>query len=101
MDKSDVLYLVSKKLESDDYGVQRSTESKRRVFCHVDSVTANEFFEGGRNGIQAQWRFTINRFDYDDELVVEYNNTRYGVYRTYLGTNDNIDLYVENKKGVE
>lgn len=101
MDKSDVIYLISKSLSQDGYGVQQVTETKRRVFCKVDSVTANEFFEGGRNGIQAQYRMTMNRFDYNNELVIEYNNQRYGVYRTYIQKNDNIELYVEYKKGVE
>lgn len=101
MDKSDVIYLISKTLTEDEYGVQQTTEEKRQVFCRVDSVTSNEFFEGGRNGIQAQYRLTMNRFDYNDELVVEYQNKRYGVYRTFLAKNDDIELYVENKKGID
>lgn len=100
MDRSDVIYLVSKVLKEDEFGVQNAATEERQVFCHVDSVTANEFFEGGRNGIQSQYRFRINRFDYNNEQIVKYNGCYYGVYRTYIGTNDDLDLYVESKKGI-
>lgn len=100
MDRSDVIYLVSKTLKEDEFGVQNVATEERLVFCHVDSVTANEFFEGGRNGIQSQYRFRINQFDYNNEQIVKYNDRYFGVYRTYIGTNDNLDLYVESKKGI-
>jgi hypothetical protein len=77
----------------------RKTETNRQVFCRVDSVTASEFFEGGRNGLNPEYRMTMFRHDYSGEPIVEYNGQRYSVYRTYIGRDDMIELYVERKGG--
>lgn len=37
--------------------------------------------------------------DYNDEPIVEYNEKRYTVYRTYHSRTDDIELYVERKGG--
>jgi hypothetical protein len=37
--------------------------------------------------------------DYDGERLLEYNGKRYGIYRTYHGRGDQIELYVERKGG--
>lgn len=101
MDKSDVINLIKVQDVQDEQGVVHKRLSKRSVFCSVNSVSANEFFNGGRNGLNPQYQFTLNRFDYNNELLVEYNGQRYAVYRTYIGKNDNIELYVELRKGIE
>jgi len=31
--------------------------------------------------------------------VLEYKGNRYGIYRTYIGRNDTIELYAERKGG--
>ena len=99
MDRSDVISLIAVTTSRDDYGVMRKTETKRDVFCDVSSVTQSEFFEGGRNGLNPEYRFTMFRFDYADESIVEYKGNRYSVYRTYFGRNDTIELYVERRGG--
>ena len=99
MDRSDVCNLISTTKAQDDYGVWRDTEISREVFCQVNSVTRAEFFEGGRNGLNPQFRFTMFAEDYEDEPIVEYNGKRYSVYRTFFGKTDNIELYVERKGG--
>lgn len=99
MDRSDVISLIAVTTSRDDYGVMRKTETKRDVFCDVSSVTQSEFFEGGRNGLNPEFRFTMFRYDYEDESIVEYLGKRYSVYRTYIGRNDTIELYAERKGG--
>lgn len=99
MDRSDVISLIAVTTSRDDYGVMRKIETKRDVFCNVSSVTQTEFFEGGRNGLNPEYRFTMFRHDYEDEPMVEYLNKRYSVYRTYIGRNDTIELYTERKGG--
>ena len=42
---------------------------------------------------------TMFRYDYNGEPIVEYNGQRYSIYRTYIGKNDMIELYVERKGG--
>lgn len=77
----------------------RPTDSKTQVYAQVDSVTQREFFEGGRNGLNPEFKFTLFFGDYNDEPIVEYNGNQYAVYRTYLTRSDTIELYVERKGG--
>ena len=100
MDRSAVITLVKETKEQDAYGVWQISETRRDVFAQVDSVTRNEFFEGGRNGLNPEYRFTMFAPDYEDERVVEYDGKAYGIYRTYNGRNDTIELYAERKGGV-
>ncbi len=107
----DVIILISDSYTTDAYGVRRKTETQRQVFAKVRSVTRAEFFEGGRNGLNPQYRFDVFKGDYDGETVIEYSGKRYGVYRVYqpetaegryvsrTEDTDYIELYVERKGG--
>ena len=100
MDRSDVIELIPVTYSKDANGIQRATEGEpREVMCQVDSVSRNEFFEGGRNGLNPELVFKVFFADYEDERVVEYQNKRYSIYRTYLGRNDMMELYAERKGG--
>lgn len=99
MDRSDIVTLVGSTTTQDEFGVWRETKTTRDVFCNVDSVTRAEFFEGGRNGLNPEYRITMFFADYEDEKTVVYRGKPYGVYRTYQGKNDTIELYVEKKGG--
>jgi hypothetical protein len=69
------------------------------VYCQVDSVTQREYFEGGRNGLNPEFKFTMFFADYHDEPIVEYDGKQYSVYRTYRTRTDKIELYVERRGG--
>ena len=99
MDRSAVCSLISKTHVSDVYGVMRPQETSREVYCNVQSVSASEFFQGGLNGLKPEYRFTMFKYDYNGEEIVEYNGVRYTIYRTYEGRNDTIELYAEKRKG--
>lgn len=99
MDRSDVINLIATTQTQDQYGVWVPTTTSRRVYCNVSSVTRSEFFEGGRNGLNPEFRMTLFFGDYNGERIVEYKGQTYGVYRTYQGKNDTIELYVERKGG--
>ena len=99
MDRSDVINLIGVERYQDDYGVWRSRQSSKQIYCQVDSVTQKEFFEAGRNGLNPSFKFTVFFADYNDEPIVEYKGKQYSVYRTYLKRNDKIELYVERKGG--
>lgn len=75
------------------------SQNWREVFCQVDSVTQSEFFEGGRNGLNPEYRFTMFAADYQGERTVEYKQRTYGIYRTYQPRTDIIELYAERKGG--
>lgn len=99
MNRSDVAYLVSESWTQDNTGVQRRTTQKRKVFVKVSSVNSQEWFEGGRNGLNPQYRFKMFQFDYLGEKIIEYNGVQYTIYRTYNRSVDEIELYTELKKG--
>lgn len=99
MDRSDVITLVGTTRTQDDLLVWHEVPTSRQVYCAVDSVTAKEFFEGGRNGLNPELRFTVFAGDYAGERTVVYRGKAYGVYRTYLAKTDELELYAERKGG--
>lgn len=98
MSRSTTITLIAVTTERDANGVFRETESAREVFAKVDSVSASEFFDGGRNGLNPALRFLVFTGDYNGEQIVEHEGLRYGIYRIY-GRGDITELYVERKGG--
>lgn len=99
MDRSEVITLLSTQKTQNQYGVWVETLQSKNVFCQVDSVTRQEFFEGGRNGLNPEYRFTMFFGDYNGERELIYKSNTYSVYRTFHGRTDTIELYVERKGG--
>lgn len=99
MDRSQEITLISETNTQDANGIWKKTESETKVFCQVNSVTRDEFFEAGRNGLNPEYRFTLFFGDYNGERTVEYNGKRYGIYRTYHARTDIVELYAERKGG--
>ena len=97
--KNDVIQLSSITCEKDDYGVIRQTETlSDYIMAEIRSAGANEWFEGGRNGLNPEYTFVINRLEYNREETVVYDEVRYTVYRTYV-RGDRIELHCEKRKG--
>lgn len=99
MDRSTPITLLATTKTQNAYGVWVETQTSRNVFCQVDSVTRAEFFEGGRNGLNPEYRMTMFFGDYEGEKLLVYNGNTYSVYRTFQAKNDTIELYVERKGG--
>ena len=101
MDRSNVIYLIAKNsVQQADYS-WKDEESKTEVFCDVRSITQTEWFEAGRNGIEhPSFIFIINRNEYNGEQIVEYEGQLYGVFRTFAGKNESLELHVEAKGGL-
>lgn len=100
MDKSRVLTLIKTTYTVDEIGQQVPVETRRDAFCNVSSVSASELFGAGKAGLKPEYRATMFAPDYEREEIVELDGMRYGVYRTYLGRNETIELYLERKAGV-
>lgn len=100
MDRSDVITLVSASQAQNDFGVWTSEQTTRDIFCDVESVTRAEFFEGGRNGLNPELKFTVFFADYHGEKTLLYKGNAYGVYRTFRAKTDELELYAERKGGV-
>ena len=100
MKRISVCYLVSETYEQDSYGVISAHEEKTKVYCDVTSVSQKEWFEGGRNGLNPEYKMTMFKYDYSGEQILEYNEVQYTIYRTYE-KGDLIELYVQKRKGNE
>lgn len=100
MDRSEVITLITETTTLDSLNVPTVlAHSERDVFAQVQSVNASEWFEGGRNGLNPEYRFTLFKYDYDGEQIVRYKGTVYQIYRTYERRDDEIELYCEKRKG--
>lgn len=99
MDRSDVITLIEVTHSQDAIGQFVDAETMNDVFCSVGSVSANEFFAGGQNGLRPEYKVTMFSYDYNGETLAEYNGKRYSIYRTYIGKNDTIELYLESRVG--
>lgn len=100
MDKSRVITLISVQHISDAIGQQVPHEIFRDVFCNITSVSASEWFDAGKAGLKAEYRATVFSYDYQGEELAELDGVRYGIYRTYVGKNENVELYLERKAGI-
>ena len=99
MNRSDVITLITETYENNEYGVPVPKVTETDVYCQVDSATRSEVYEGGRNGLNPEYRFTMFGPDYNDQKTVIYKGRAYGIYRTFIGRDDTIELYVERKGG--
>ena len=88
-----VITLVKKTYGRNAAGGIVVTETTRDVFCSVDSVRRNDFFEAAQIGMDLQFVFKTNPVNYDGEDTLIYEGMRYGIQRTYFASNDVIELY--------
>lgn len=95
----DEITLVKETNTRDSVGMNVTQLTERNVLCEVLSVTRQEFFEGGRNGMNPEYEMIVFADDYEDERIVKYKGNTYGVYRTYRN-GDYMELYVERKAGL-
>lgn len=94
-----MISLITESKTQNSLGIYSTTYSYKDVFCNVSSVSAQEFFDGGRSGLNPSYRMTLFVGDYEGEEMLEYNGATYAIYRTYLKGTDTIELYVERKGG--
>ena len=91
--------LITITFKDDDFGVPKKVETSRKVYGSFDSLSASEIFEGGRDGLNPELRFTMLELDYKDETILVRGNKRYAVYRTFRPGNGKVELYCERKGG--
>ena len=99
MNRNKIICLVSETYERNEYGVYISSETKREIYANVTSVSADEWFDGGRNGLNPELRMEVFAPEYHGEEIVEYKGQNYAIYRTYMTKYNTVELYVQKKKG--
>ena len=96
---TDVVTLVKQTITTDRFGNEIATESTRKLYCEVDSISQSEFYSAANTELNPEYRFSVFFGDYQDEEICAYKGTRYSIYRTYR-TGDYMELYAERKIGV-
>lgn len=86
----------------DDIGQHIPQKEKLlQIFVSISSVSRSEFFNAGSNGLSPEYVLKTASVNYSGETEIEYNGTRYSIYRTYLAPDsDDIELYIQKKVGV-
>lgn len=82
--KTEILTLIHQEFDVDEYGDKVVTKTKRDVFCELCSVGGKEFYQAQAVGLLPEIKFKLADYlDYQGELYVVHNGTRYSVIRTY------------------
>ncbi|PEL13786.1 phage head closure protein [Bacillus sp. AFS017336] len=97
---NDILLFPTITTTKDELGQLIENEDfSRQVYCEKKSVTQNEFFQAGQNGIKSSCVLVVHLFEYQDETKVKFRNKIYSIYRTYERPDETIELYVEVRSG--
>ena len=96
-----IAYLIGYTVTLNDYKQEVTAETRSQIFAKKESVSRAEFYNGGKSGLQPEFRLTTAIIDYNGELEVEVDGERYGIYRTYNVSADYIELYCEKKGGLQ
>jgi len=84
---NDVIYLISKKYETDFVGNQIATDTTKMVFANKYQVSSSEFYsdnlrhEGAQSTIRNKTSFQIRSASYSGEQQYKYKNTIYDIVR--------------------
>jgi SPP1 family predicted phage head-tail adaptor len=77
------LTLISSTYTVNNIGDSIPTETRTDVLCDVQSVTRSEHYSAAANGLKPEIVFVVNKFEYDGQKEVEFENKRYKVDRAY------------------
>lgn len=97
--KNTQITIITEQRTQDSSGFSTITETERTAWAAVDSITGSEFSSAGQLNIQPSLRATVWAFEYNGETIIKIGTVRYGVYRTYQRSTDEIELYLERKAG--
>lgn len=108
MNKSVTIDLITTTYTTDDMG-QRvpstdGTGAKKTVFATLSSISRAEwvsYSQTGRQGLVPSYVATVFMGDYDGQSQCEYSGQVYGIYRTYERDDEQVELYLERKAGIE
>ena len=95
MMRADVIDLITETASA--HGVHQSvTETARQVYCTVESVSRSEFYTALNAGIRPEYVFRLALAeDYQGERVVRYKGQKFRIIRTYMTSDDGIELTCE------
>ena len=104
MNKSVTIDLITRTYTTDAMGQRISTSQTTTVFATLTSISRAEwvsYSQTGRQGLVPAYVATVFMGDYNGESECVYDGKTYGIYRTYERGEEQVELYLEKKAGLE
>lgn len=79
----EVTLIKQKSTKVDKYGNLIIEEEKNIIMCNKISASRDEFYRASQNDLKVNFILTIHEFEYEGESLLEFNNKRYSIVRTY------------------
>lgn len=89
------LTLIKQTYIQDEISNQIPVENKTPVFCDVKSVGRSEFYNAATTGLKPEIIFVVHNYEYEGQKLVEFENKKYNVIRTYSTNFEEIELTCE------
>ena len=96
---ADEITLIKRTFQMDEIGNSVPTEEEAVVYGDLRSISMTEHYAAARVNRKPDLKFVMRKHDYDNQDMAKVGNDRYTIYRTYLQTPDNIELYLEKSNG--
>lgn len=93
------LILISETYTEDEIGNQIPIEKRTNILCNISSIGRNEFYNAANSGLKPSLIFTIHTYEYNNESLVEFENVRYKVIKTYSKGIEEVELTCEKVLG--
>lgn len=82
MEYSEIIYLITNKLEEDEIGnINSSFDLYNKCYAKKQSVRTSEFYNATMVGMNPSVEFVIKKLNYSGESELLWNNERYEVLR--------------------
>lgn len=76
------LLVIEEKINTNGFP-ETLEKSRETVFANKKSIRSSEFYLASQNGYKLEAMFEIRTSDYQSQLILEYENKRYEIVRTY------------------
>lgn len=97
--KDDVCFLMVSTIIIDELLQEVEKTLPELVYCAPVSIGQHEFSIAVQAGLKSQLTLIIDHDEYDGEKEVEYNRVKYSIYRTFVRSDGDIELYCEVRTG--
>lgn len=91
--------LIKSTIDYDELGNQEVIEEEITILCNVESIGRNEFYEASNQGLKPVKVFVIHAFEYNGASIVEHEDVRYSVMRTYETSFEEMEITCERVIG--
>lgn len=93
------LILFTQTIVEDELGNQIPGEVPRAILCNVKSIGRTEFYSAAGAGLKPELVFIINKYEYQNEDKVKFEELPYKVIKTYSTGSEEIELTCERSIG--